>query len=193
MPRKLPTVAERRLHRLQITVGDLIDAILFIDAAIKASTEGADPTRDPIHRALVCAAVIHYARPFSGNEHPNPKRRPKAAAETRVEIDSRFLRKVIPSASGRILHRQVIKLRNKIVAHAESGYFPVTMVRSEWAADPKLLAHDFGFTWFRPFPAVDLRTLNDNAQRLRNHLWFAAYGLSLSVRPLRRLRRAKNQ
>jgi hypothetical protein len=71
-------------HRLRIAYGDLIEATQFIEAARAAEQTGADPKTDVTYRALVCAAVIHYARPFVPNESRSDRKRPKNAAATQV-------------------------------------------------------------------------------------------------------------
>jgi len=43
-------------------------------------------------------------------------------------VDIGPLSKVLPSKEGRRLHRSVIRIGHKIVAHAESRYFPVRIV-----------------------------------------------------------------
>jgi len=65
MPRKPRSNAERTLHRVQIAINDLHETSEFIEAAQAAEAKGANPATDVVHKALVCAAVVDYARPFA--------------------------------------------------------------------------------------------------------------------------------
>lgn len=191
MPRKSPTPKARYLHRVLIAMIDLAEAEQFIRAAQEMEAKGANPDTDAVHKALVCAAVIYYARPFSGNEHPNPIRRPRAAADSRVDVEP--LHKAIPDAARRRLHRQIVLHRNKIVAHAESRYFEVKMVRSatDWTtADPSAFADDFSFQARRPFPRLDLEAMRLNALALRNVLTWQYHAIAPDVRRGKRLRKS---
>jgi hypothetical protein len=69
MSRRLSTQNARQLHCSHIAHGDLADAAQYIEAGTEVEAAGADPRTDPVHRALVSAVVIQYAKPFSGNEH----------------------------------------------------------------------------------------------------------------------------
>jgi hypothetical protein len=64
----------------------------------------------PTYEALLIAAIIFYARPFSSNERNKDA---KAA--------SRITNQVIDHLSNeeKELHEKIIKLRNKALAHAE--------------------------------------------------------------------------
>jgi hypothetical protein len=189
VPRKLPSTDEKVLHRIRIACDDLLEAVQFVEAAIDREAEGVDRRTDVLHRALVCAALIHYARAVGPNEKPNPKKRPQGAAAHRV--DTTYLKAVIGTEERWKLHRQVLRLRNTIVAHAESKYFPMKMVKAQWPADPKLLAVDWGFQSFRPLPDLNLQHLRDNAREIRNYYWWQAYVLGERVRPGKRLRPPK--
>lgn len=162
------TEDERELHRVRIAHGDLTEAVEFIDAAVALGD--VDPKTNVTHRGLVCAAVIFYARPFLQNEHPNEKRRPPDAAASLVELTPEELADIIPDSERRALHDDLILMRKKVVAHAESEFFDVQIVPAEWPAAPELLAIDLGFRYQRTYPSPDLPTMRRNANDLRAYL-----------------------
>jgi hypothetical protein len=183
MPRRSPTADERKLHRVRISIDDLIQATRFIDAAVAAEAAGAEPMKDVVHQALVCAPVIYYARPFSTNEHPNVKKRPAGAADPTVDIGA--LKNVISTAAGRRLHRSILRWRHKIVAHAESRYFKVKMTR----AHPRSFPIPYSFLSVRVIPVVDLWAMRANAVNLCKAYVVESDALGSRVRPGKRLRR----
>ena len=144
---------------------DFLDAIAFMDAALELERRGVD-RRHVFHRALVCAALIHYARPFSGNEHPNPSKRRKDAAERNWK-PSFPLAKIFDDPTDRKLHRVVLNWRNKVLAHAESKYFPARMIRVSDTVEDKQLGTDFDLQSRRTYPSVDLGRLKKMAVLLR--------------------------
>jgi len=192
MPRNPPTAEARSLHRLQIATGDLDEAANFILAAIRAEKNGAT-WRDVTHRALLCSAVIYYARPFSPNEHPNPRKRPTGAADTRIDLEP--LRLAIPDPVRRKLHRKIIRERNKIVAHAESSYFPVKRMRVILAPrrGPERGVTGFGYSAGRLYPSYDLNAMLRNVRELRNVCVAQSQMLADNVWRQKRLRRAPIQ
>jgi hypothetical protein len=189
MPRKPRTEAERTLHRVQIAIGDLHEASEFIEAAQAAKAKGADPATDVVHKALVCAAVIYYARPFSLNEHRNPKKRPADAADATVDLGP--LHRWIQHPQRRRLHRQIIAQRNKIVAHAEGRFFEVKMVRSGRlrAVAPNKVVKEYGFRVRRLYPSFDLEAMRLNAEDLRSAYSWITQTIAPEVRRRKRLRR----
>lgn len=106
-PAKLKTFT-----RTHISGEDFKSAARFIDAARRytvATTE---------YEALMHAAIIAYARPFSGNEQgADPPSDPK--------IDPAL---VALGGTDRALHDRIIHMRNKVVAHAESAQNPVALL-----------------------------------------------------------------
>jgi hypothetical protein len=189
MPRRLPTDHERTLHRVRISANDFMQARVFIEAALARESDGVDSRIDVIHRALVCAAVIYYARPFSPNEMRNPAKRWAHAADSTLDLGP--LKNIIVPVIRRRLHRQIIRLRKKVVAHAESRYFEVKMIKAEWPADPKLLAAPFGFESRDVLPAIDLELMRRNANDWLGACTRATVVLGTIVRPGKRLRRPK--
>ena len=95
-------------------MGDFADAVKFIDAAKKATV-----TSDEFH-GLLLAAILMYAKPFSRNELSK-----SAAAIPRLK--EKRLRTVL-GREGAVLHRRIRKLRNTVVAHAESEFNPMQVL-----------------------------------------------------------------
>ena len=75
------------------------------------------------------------------------------------------LSKIISSKEGRRLHRSVITLRNKVVAHAESRYFPVRIVAAVLPPSSGRMG-DFAIKSGQTYPRLDLRLLRSNAKQL---------------------------
>jgi hypothetical protein len=161
---------EKELHRTRIAIGDLNEAIAFINAA--DALTGVDPKTDVTHRALVCAAVIYYARPFLHNEHRNEKKRPPDAAASLIELTDTDLRDILADDAGLALHKEVMTERSKIVAHAESEFFKLDVTPAEWVADEKVGVMDINFRAQRTHPAPDLNLLRRNATTLHAYLVF---------------------
>jgi hypothetical protein len=183
------------MQRAQISTDDMRQAITFIDEALALEKKGLNSNTSVAHLALVTAAVIHYARPFTGNERaPKSKRPPPKGEPPLSRIDLGPLPKVIASKEGRALHRSVIRLRRKIVAHAESRYFPVRIVA---AFLPKGLPKedyegfdDFAVKSARVWPLLDLSLLRANAEQFAGAFWFHRYFAAKEARRTRqRLRR----
>lgn len=63
------------MERARISSNDMMQAVAFIDAALKLEEGGADSKTDVTHLALVVAAVIYYARPFGPNEGGKKRKR----------------------------------------------------------------------------------------------------------------------
>ena len=102
-----------RFKRAHISSYDFERAEEFIVAAsnyVVASIE---------YEALLIAAIIYYARPFSGNE------RDKSST-----VDSRLVSElaVFDGPVEQTLHDRIMVLRNQAVAHAESIHYPVQIL-----------------------------------------------------------------
>ncbi len=106
-PAKLKTVT-----RTQISGDDFRCAKKFINA-VRGYAVGTTE-----YEALMHAAIIAYARPFSGNERgTDPPSDPK--------LDPAL---VAFEGADRALHDRIISLRNRVVAHAESAQNPVELL-----------------------------------------------------------------
>jgi hypothetical protein len=113
-PARMSDATKRRFRRTHISRRDFAKSIGFIDAAAKHDLSA------PEYEALLLAAIISYARPFSGNEQGK-----LPPSDSRLEVDvSQLL------GSDFALHERLIEVRNKAVAHSESAYYPVELLPS---------------------------------------------------------------
>ena len=106
---RLDAATRRRFNRAHISRRDFAKAIGFIKAAAD------HPQDSPEYEALLLAAIIAYARPFSPNERDK-----SARSDARLDVD---VRHVLGSDSA--LHARLVEIRNKAVAHSEFAYYPV--------------------------------------------------------------------
>lgn len=97
--------------RLLLSSEDLSEAIGYMEAL---ATPGADAWPDTVRRALKVAAVVAYARPFSGNRN-------EAGRKERVAIDD-----YVTDAQALVLHAQAIVLRDTLLAHSDFSAKPNT-------------------------------------------------------------------
>jgi hypothetical protein len=180
------------MQRARISSDDMRQALAFIDAALAAEATGANSKTDATHLALVVAAVIYYARPFSNNEGgKKPKRMtsPKGAPPmSRVNLGP--LPVVLGSKEGRRLHRDVLRIRNKIVAHAESRYFPVRMVAAFLPLESGRMG-DFALQSAQRYPRLDLKLLRANAKQLGAAFGLHGHFAAIEVRRTRKRLRKK--
>jgi len=86
----------------------------------------------------------------------------------------------------RTLHREVIRQRNKIVAHAESRFFDSKMVRSSWTPEDVRVG-DYRHFMRRVYPKFDLEALPLNTVALRNACAFIANAIAPEARRGQRL------
>lgn len=139
----------------------------FIDAPSKTQASSVE------WWGLMLAAIICYARPFSQNGRGKPK-----AAESKLLMVAPLLREILDSTTDRKLHRLILRLRNKAVAHSESRYGQLQIVRiglNRVTRD----AH-IGFMWecWPPKGAqIDLLPFRRVAAALQAHCQFQRYGL----------------
>lgn len=111
-PSLMDAAAKRRFTRTHISRRDFAKSIGFINVA--ATHELSSPE----YEALLLAAIISYARPFSGNEQGK-----SPPSDSRLAIDVAQLLGV-----DLALHERLIEVRNKAVAHSESAYYPVELL-----------------------------------------------------------------
>jgi len=100
----------RQFRRTQISMGDFLTAIRFLKTARVHAISSTE------HETLLMAAVICYARRFTGNE-----KAAGARATSRLALPT-------PKGEDGKLHRRIIRARNKAVAHAESSHYRVDYV-----------------------------------------------------------------
>lgn len=136
----------RELLRLQLSSRDFEEARDFIDAARKHDTSSIEYT------ALVMAAIVCYARPFTKNEVD----RDSAVAPT-LTLDN-------PASvlgSDIELHESIKRMRHKAVAHSESSHNPVQLV-------PALSGIGFaGRRWSLLGESIDLDAFRRIAEAMR--------------------------
>ena len=100
-------------YRTHISAHDFETAGKFIEAAKRHPQSAIE------WESLVESAVTRYARPFSCNE------RNTAVADARINVD---VEQILKSQADVDLHKRIIVLRNKVVAHAEASFFPTTLL-----------------------------------------------------------------
>ena len=115
-----PAATRRRFNRTHIARRDFEKAIAFIDVAETHLIYTVE------YEALLLSAIIYYARPFSGNERGAA---PPSDSKLVVDVEG-LLGEDLP------LHKRIIEVRNKAVAHAEFAYYPVHLLPTE--SDPEI-------------------------------------------------------
>ena len=103
-------VIDRQFNRAYVSRQDMELCVQFCAALDSAS----DPV---IQRALVTAAIISYARPFSGNaDHAKATSSPKVRQMDLTEVE-------------RTLHKRICNLRNNALAHSDYDMNPTSAVQ----------------------------------------------------------------
>jgi hypothetical protein len=119
------SLSDRQFNRAYVSMHDMDRCVESLECAA-AALEHQD---DKAARGLLTAAIVCYARPFSGNaDHP----RATASPSFRV---SRL------SKEERVLHHHVLELRNKAIAHSDAERNPVKLNSSSatvWVADSNI-------------------------------------------------------
>jgi len=101
-----------QLHRLSISLHDFEDAMRFLTETLQHNASSV------LHEALLIAAIIYFARPFSHNSHDK-----RSKDISKIAIDS--FTDISPAE--RTLYDDLIKFRNKCLAHAEFQYYPTSV------------------------------------------------------------------
>ncbi len=100
---------DRTFNRAYISMHDMEKCIEYLQCAKSALANNDFAAA----RGLITAAIVSYARPFSGNEdHPSAVPKPS------------FRSKQLTSQE-RELHNRVITLRNEAIAHSDATMNPV--------------------------------------------------------------------
>jgi len=107
---KIPN--DDQFKRFSISVDDFGEAKRFL-----AEVRHCDAESVP-HEALLIAAIIYFARPFSFNE-----KRGGLEDIAKIKIDS-FSN---ISSKEKALYERLIELRNKCLAHAQSSNYPTSL------------------------------------------------------------------
>jgi hypothetical protein len=146
----------RNLHptpyRTHISTHDFETASAFIEAANKYLES------DIEYESLLESAIIRYARPFSCNERGNSQ------ADSRIDVN---IKQILDSQPEIELHNRLITLRNKVVAHAESSFFPTKLL------DPVGNSRASGYAvtsnrWHIIQEKIDLHTFARIAKKMRS-------------------------
>lgn len=155
---------ERRMYRAHISEKDFKQALRFIDAALVVNISTVE------HEALVIAAIISYARPFTLNERPQ-KGKPLPAADASLEgIDLRALLGVDAD-----LHERIVELRMKAVAHSEAEFNPMRFDGMVFVSRP----------WHPVGAGIDLAAFRDMTAKLHQHCLNQKADLSRVVSAMR--------
>ena len=101
-----------RFNQTHIFGNDFASALQFIKAARPYDLWS------PEYEALLIAAVVFYARPFSNDEPDKDPQSTQRLADSLVPFKGAELK----------LHERILFLRNKAVAHGESAFNPVQFV-----------------------------------------------------------------
>ena len=100
------------MHRFSISVYDFEEARRFLTEAQHHNIESAS------YEALLITAIIYFARPFSCNEKIK-----NSKVISKIEID--WFSNI--SLEERAMYDDLLKLRNKCLAHAEFHYYPTSV------------------------------------------------------------------
>ena len=114
---------ERRFRRTHISKHDFGRAYEFVTAARGHAVDTIE------HEALLIAAIIYYARPFTLNEKAKKGEDPPSDArldENLADGPSPAHRQ-FDDAEEQALHDRIVTLRHKAVAHAEYDNYPVIL------------------------------------------------------------------
>lgn len=180
------------MERARISGNDMHQAVAFIDAALALDEATEKPPGHEIARlALEVAAIVYYARPFTGNERTKKtKRAPPKGAPRLGKVDIGPPSKVLGTKEARALHRDALAIRHKIVAHAASRYFPVRIVKA-FLPDNVEITGDFAIKSGQTFPRMNLTQLRWNAKQYSAVFGFYAYAAASEVRTTRKRLRHK--
>lgn len=146
---------DKTINRLTITTHDTEDCKRFLQ---ELSHQGYGTTP---YEALLIAAIIFYSRPFTGNERDkHAKANSKVAIEELLKLTKEEMK----------LHKKILELRNKAIAHSEWTYHPTRM-------------NDNGITMSMPFSIWNHTNRDIEAfLNLADKVWRAAQCL-IPVRP----------
>jgi hypothetical protein len=90
----------------------------------------AHPAGSIEYEALLHSAILFYARPYSDNEPKKSKLPDEARKLTGLDLPA-ILGEDLP------LHDRLLALRNKVIAHAESEFFPAQTLKPAIGAGAK--------------------------------------------------------
>lgn len=118
-------LANRLFNRAYISMHDMERCIEYL----KCARAGIEREEWTVVSGLVSAAIVSYARPFSGNrDHPKATSNPS-------------FRLSLLSTKERDLHKHLLAARNEAIAHAEAERNPVRVnyaSNTGWTASSRL-------------------------------------------------------
>jgi hypothetical protein len=135
-----------RFNQTHIFGNDFACALQFIKAARPYDPWG------PEYHALLIAAVVFYARPFSNNEREKDPQSTPRLADSLVPFKDAELK----------LHERILLLRKKAVAHGESAFNAVQFIPP---SDEGNGERAFG-TWSAPWHILSERLDLDEFERI---------------------------
>jgi hypothetical protein len=139
-----------RFNQTHIFGNDFACALQFLKAARPFNLWS------PEYHALLLAAVVFYARPFSNNER-----------EKDAQLTPRLADSLVPFKDAELkLHERILLLRNKAVAHGESAFNPVQFTPPIDAGDGE---RAFG-TWSAPWHILPERLDLDEFERIADKM-----------------------
>ncbi len=135
--------------RLKMSERDLDEAISFLQ-------QHSDDQHPHLQRAIVAAAIVAYARPFTENS---------SGANNEAALRVGGWKSAIKSDEDRKLHKRVIDLRNAVVAHSAFDARPIRNLRPP--------QRETFLQWTSPgfelTEQVDLRTFLSLCTKMRSH------------------------
>jgi hypothetical protein len=105
---------EPQFNRVRISIKDFDETIRYLDAYSRKLSE-------PVRRALLIAAIIAYGRPWSPSKHS----RDAHATDELLGNPKKIL-----DGSGFGVHKRILDLRNKAVAHSSYSRNPTQRLKS---------------------------------------------------------------
>jgi hypothetical protein len=149
-----------RFNQTHIFGNDFAFALKFIKAARPFDQWS------PEYHALLLAAVVFYARPFSTDERKKD-----------AQLTPRLADSLVPFKDAELkLHERILLLRNKAVAHAESAFNPVQFTPSIDAGDGERVSGTWSAPWHILPERLDLDEFEAIADKMHrqcvDHLFY---------------------
>ncbi len=107
---------EKQFNRTRISINDLEQAGEYLDFLINAGS----PQPDILRSSLLVAAIVSYARPFTDNNAHDK-------ATGRLNVSDKEIRQLV-GKQGLELHKKILDLRNRAIAHSEYDMNPTSRV-----------------------------------------------------------------
>lgn len=129
--------------RLAMANRDLLEATAFLDALEKVQSCLGDKLTDAaVRQSLLSSAVVSYCRPFGSNNGAG-------IATKQISID-------LFDSDDTALHSELMRLRNKAVAHSDADIVPVQLLDHD--KDGLLLVAELPFELAQEVSATQLKS-----------------------------------